>query len=123
MEQLVNHFVRVDEVWSYNMIGGLKGIDNINMAVLQDIFDKLAAFMTAKHQFHTSKNAQQYNGFMHVFREHFDTYEVGANYFMNYFEMLFRMISPALAQVPGQIRSCQTMVNDNCEVIGFVFGV
>lgn len=117
----INHFVRVDVVWSYNMIGGLKGIDDINMNVLNDVYSKAGAFLIARHQFHMSNNNVQYNGFLHAMHEHFDTYQVGAPYFLNYYEMLFRTISPALAQITNPITGCWPMTNSTGDIEGFVF--
>lgn len=121
--EYVNHFVRVDIAWSYNLIGGLKGIDEVNMQVVEDVFSKAGAFMVAKHQFHMSGDNVQFNGLMHAMREHFDRYQVQSNYFINYYESLFRIISPALAQIPSPIRQCHYICNATGDLEGFVFGV
>uniref|UniRef100_A0AB39CD20 Uncharacterized protein n=1 Tax=Pseudomonas phage RVTF4 TaxID=3236931 RepID=A0AB39CD20_9VIRU len=117
----VNHFVRVDIVWSFNMIGGMKGVDDVDMRVLNDVYSKAGAFLVARHSFHMSGNNIQYNGFLHALREHFDSYNMGSSYFINFYEALFRSISPALAQITTPITGCYPMTNATGDIEGFVF--
>lgn len=117
----INHFVRIDQVWSYNMIGSLKGVIDLNMHVVDDLFKSTAAYLLAKHNFHLTKDNLQYNGFLHKMREHLDGYEVGFDHFQYYFDNLFRIISPALAQIPARIIGSTTITNNTGEIEGFVF--
>lgn len=117
----INHYIRVDIVWSYNMIQGVVGVDEVNMLLLNDVYSKAGAFLIARHQFHMSGNNVQYNGLMHALREHLDRYEMGANYFLNFYEYLFRTISPCLAQITNPITACYPITNNSGDIEGFVF--
>jgi hypothetical protein len=118
----INHFVRIEQVWSYNMVGSLKELVSIDMHVINDLFTKVAAYLMARHNFHLTQNNQQYNWFMHQLRDHFDgRYSVPADHILYYYENIFRIISPALAQIPASIIKCTTITTDAGDIEGFVF--
>ncbi|QBJ02642.1 hypothetical protein MZD04_gp114 [Pseudomonas phage Psa21] len=117
----INHFVRVEQVWSYNLIGGLKESMTMDVKSLNDIYGKTATYLLARHNFHLSNDNVQYNGFINQLREHMDQYSPGFNYFFHYFENLFRIISPALAQIQLPIIKCTTITTDLGDIEGFVF--
>lgn len=119
----INHFVRVEQVWSYNMVGSLKETMAIDMHVINDLFTKAAAYLMAKHNFFLIQDNQQYNGFMNQLREHLEgRYTVTPDHLIYYFENIFRIISPALAQITDRIVNCTTITTDQGDIEGFVFG-
>ncbi|WDS62327.1 hypothetical protein [Pseudomonas phage D6] len=120
--QGINHFIRVEQVWSYNLIGSLKESMNIDMRLVNDVYTKTAAFLLARHQFYISKDNLQYNAFINSLREHFECYTPGFNHFFYYLDNLFRIISPALAQIQSPIKSVTTITTDTGDIEGFVFG-
>lgn len=120
MAQFINHFVRVEPLWSYNMIGGLKEIISIDMNVLDDVYHKAGAYLMAKHNFHLSGDAVQYNHILHKLAEHMEAY-VSWKYFQYFYDNLFGIISPALGMIRHKITKCSVMVNNTGEVEGFVF--
>jgi len=121
--QGINHFVRVEQAWSYNLIGSLKDLmsNDINMQLVDDIYKKTAAFLLARHQFYLTHNNLQYNAFINSLREHFESYSPGFNHFFYYLENLFRFISPALGQILSPIVSVTTITTDTGDIEGFVF--
>lgn len=121
MAQFINHFVRVDEVWSYNMIGGLKENIALDMHVISDIFSKVGAYLMARHNFHLTNDAVQYNGFIFELTNHMEQYQVGWSFFNYYFDNLLRLISPSLAQIQHSITKAYPMVTVNGDIEGFVF--
>lgn len=122
MAQFINHFVLVDQVWSYNMIGGLKETIPLDMHVIDNVYRKAGAYLVAKHNFHLTKDAQQYNGFMFELQEHMEQYAVGWTFFSYYYENLFRILSPSLAQIKHTITGVTPIQSATCDIEGFVFG-
>lgn len=122
MAQFINHFVRVDQAWSYNMIGGLKEHITIDMHVINDIYTKAASYLVARHNFFLTQNGQQFNQLINAMSEHMESFYVGWKYFQYYFNNLFLIISPALGQIRYPITKVTTIVTDAGEIEGFVFG-
>ncbi|MNB93922.1 hypothetical protein D3C87_1059500 [compost metagenome] len=119
----INHFIRVEQVWSYNMVGSIKETMDMDMHVINDLFTKTASYLMARHNFHLMQDNQQYNGFMNHLREHLEgRYNVTPDHLIFYFDNLFRIISPALAQITERIITCTTITTDLGEIEGFVFG-
>ena len=117
----INHFVRVDVVWSYNLIRNLEGIVPMDMHVLDNIYRTTAAYLMAKHAFHMSGDNIQYNGIMSAIQMDLEKYECGSRYFLGCYDALFRMISPALAQMVTPILGVTTITTDTGDIEGFVF--
>lgn len=122
MTQFINHFVLVDQVWSYNMMGGLKESGELEPHVILDIYQKVGAYLMAVHNFHLTKDATQYNGFMFQLQEHLEQYTVGWRFFAYYFENLFRIISPSLGNIKHPITGVTPIITDSKDIEGFVFG-
>jgi hypothetical protein len=119
----INHFIRIEQVWSYNMVGSLKETMAIDMHVINDLFTKAASYLMAKHNFYLVQDNQQYNGYMNQLREHLEGhYTVTPDHLIYYFENIFRIISPALAQITDRIVNCTTITTDQGDIEGFVFG-
>jgi hypothetical protein len=119
----INHFVRIEQVWSYNMVGSIKEIMSIDMHVINDLFTKTASYLMAKHNFFLYQDNQQYNGFLNELHEHIEGYyKVTPDHLIYYFDNLFRIISPALAQITERIVTCTTITTELGEIEGFVFG-
>lgn len=105
------------------MVGSIKETMDMNMHVINDLFTKTASYLMAKHNFYLNQDNQQYNGYMHHLRDHLEGhYNLPPDHFIFYFENLFRIISPALAQIPERIINCTTITTDLGEIEGFVFG-
>jgi hypothetical protein len=118
-----NVFIRVDPVWTYNFLGGLKEALTLDYKNVSEIFSLVGSYLVARHNFHVTKDAVTYNAFYEAFTKYLHQFEIYPTYFIHSFDHLYRLLKGALDCMAKEAKTF-TMINDiEGEITGIVFGL
>lgn len=97
---IMNHFIRVDIVWSYNLMGGLsEDIDHpLDHWHMDTVYQTFCRYIKAKHNFKLDYNAVKFNQEMESIKSSLPSiYYV--TYCLFYFDNLYAMLGASFSSI------------------------
>lgn len=124
-------YMRVEQLWSYNLFGGLKELLEHNSAmsldqrVVNDVLEMTADYIRNTFNFHLvgKPKAQAYNLFLAALEMRLNNYPVDPAFFTWAFSSLYRMLHTGLHTLNHPISQVTSICSPLGELEGFVFNI
>lgn len=124
-------YMRVDQVWSYNLFGGLKEFleqnsgMSVDQHVVNDVLEMVADYIRNTYNFHLvgKPRAQAYNIFLAALEIRLNTYPITPTFFMYAFTSLYRILHAGLSTLKHPIAEVTSICSPLGDLEGFVFNI
>lgn len=119
----MNVLITIDPVWSYNLIGGIKGFVDIDHNTQSHIFEMVGLYIKLQHNFVYTHLKDDFNtGYEYILMS-LQRYPIDTSYFEHYFKNLYRTYQLSFNALKGIIKKVTIITNDHGDINAFIFDV
>lgn len=124
-------YMRVEQLWSYNLFGGLKELLECNSTmsldqhVVNDVLEMAADYIRNTYNFHLigKAKAQAYTIYVAALEVRLNNYPIDPSFFTYAFISLYRMLHTGLHTLNNPIAQVTSICSPMGDLEGFVFNI